>query len=582
MSAKFYTIGDHPVSYGGCIMREIGEGALRVSLDSTASEVPFDPDKVFAVTVTFSTPVTHEGTTASVFNLSLHAGDFVLFDGIREGIGYTLDMQPLSSADIDDGYYIESFPNPGSIKDATTAPASIVVGRAFGVLNLTRSVTGTGYDPSKFKFTVTFGRAVRYAVNGARIDSPLSSYTGSFASGASVILGYLPGGLSYTVTETPMSSTDILDGYSNGTVVGGSGDVSRESAANCELGYSYIDPIASLPERTIRFEFTNASYDPSVSFISGGQTYRWTRVSSSPNRWDCYCPGTDWTERFSSTTSVEDAHFEGQSTGDIHVLGANLSGVTNCTELFSWESRFTSIKGLFNTSSVTNTSRMFYDCERLTYVATFDTHNVTNMGGMFAACLRLESTPMLSTGKVTNMEFMFSGCIALVDVPLYDTKNVTNMGGMLAGCRALVDVPQYDTKNVTNMQDMFSECRSLKRVPQFNMAKVTNIAGMFDHCPLLEEAPSFMSGTVTSMSTLFYGCTSLTAIPAINVANIEDATRAFYNCRAIPSGILAMYQALSSTGKVDPTTGHDQCFYNCGIDTTTGAAELAQIPSDWK
>ena len=430
-----------------------------------------------------------------------------------------------------------------------------MVGRAFGVLNLTRSVTGTGYDPSKFKFTVTFGRAVRYAVNGVRIDSPLSSYTGSFASGASVILGYLPGGLSYTVTETPMSSTDILDGYSNGTVVGGSGDASRESAANCELGYSYIDPIASLPERTIRFEFTNASYDPSVSFISGGKTYRWTRVSSSPNRWDCYCPGTDWTERFSAT-SGQNVHFGGQSTGDIHVLGANLSGVTNCTELFSWENSFTSIKGLFNTSSVTNTHGMFYDCDRLTYAATFDTHNVTNMLHMFGSCVRLASAPMLSTGKVTDM------------------------GGMFDSCFDLVDVPQYDTKNVTNMQGMFSECRSLKRVPQFNMAKVTEIAGMFHLCPLLEEAPSFMSGTVTSMATAFSGCTSLTAIPAINVANVEYAAGAFYNCRSIPSGILAMYQALSSTGKVDPTIGHDQCFYNCGIDTTTGAAELAQIPSD--
>lgn len=557
MSAKVFTIGGHTISYGGCIMREIGEGALRVSLDSAASEVPFDPDKVFAVTVTFSAPVTHEGTTASVFNLSLHAGNFVLFDGIREGTGYTLDMQPLSSADIDDGYYIESFPNPGSIRDATTAPASIVVGRAFGVLNLIRSATGTGYDSSKFKFTVTFGRAVRYAVNGVRIDSPLSSYTGSFASGASVALGYLPGGLSYTVTETPMSSTDVLDGYSNGTVVGGSGDVSRESAANCELGYSYIDPIASLPEKTARFEFTDASYDPSVSFISGGKTYRWTRVSSSPNRWDCYCAGTNWTERFSAT-SDQNVHFAGQSTGDIHVLGANLSGVTTCDNLFSWENSFTSIKGLFNTSGVTNTYRMFCACTRLEYVSTFDTHNVTNMWNMFGSCLRLASAPMLSTGKVTNMEFMF------------------------ASCAALVDVPQYDTKNVTVMQGMFSECSSLKRVPQFNTAKVTNIAGMFDLCPLLEEAPSFTSGTVTSMTTAFYGCTSLTAIPAINVANVAYATRAFYNCRAIPSGILAMYQALSSTGKVDPTIGHDQCFYNCGINTTTGAAELAQIPSDWK
>ena len=31
-----------------------------------------------------------------------------------------------------------------------------------------------------------------------------------------------------------------------------------------------------------------------------------------------------------------------------------------------------------------------------------------------------------------------------------------------------------------------------------------------------------------------------------------------------------------------PPTQYSQAFWNCGIDTVTGAAELAQIPNDWK
>ena len=419
------------------------------------------------------------------------------------------------------------------------------------------SISGSGFDTTKqFGCTVTFNAVVPYTLDGVA-QTPASSVHLFLVKDQVVVLGNLPAGTTYSITEDPISPADQELGYSNGAVTGATGTIAEDTTSAAALGYAYVDPIASLPKRTIRFEFTNSSYDPSVSFISGDQTYRWTRVSSSPNRWDCYCPGTDWTERFSSTPD-NNVHFGGQSTGDIHVLGANLSEVTNCTDLFAWDSKFTSIKGLFNTSSVTNAKNMFYVCDRLTYVATFDTHNVTNMWGMFDNCVRLASAPVLSTEKVTNMSFMFNHC--------YD----------------LVDVPQYDTKNVTNMLSMFSECRSLKRVPQFNMAKVTNIDGMFSYCPLLEEAPSFMSGTVTSMAKAFYNCTSLTAIPAINVANIEDAFGTFYNCRAIPSGILAMYQALSSTGKVDPATRRERCFYNCGIDTTTGAAELAQIPSDWK
>lgn len=32
----------------------------------------------------------------------------------------------------------------------------------------------------------------------------------------------------------------------------------------------------------------------------------------------------------------------------------------------------------------------------------------------------------------------------------------------------------------------------------------------------------------------------------------------------------------------NPPTSHSSTFNNCGRDTTTGAAELAQIPSGWK
>jgi hypothetical protein len=41
-----------------------------------------------------------------------------------------------------------------------------------------------------------------------------------------------------------------------------------------------------------------------------------------------------------------------------------------------------------------------------------------------------------------------------------------------------------------------------------------------------------------------------------------------------------LYQQAST--QTNPPTNHDATFRSCGRDTTTGAAELAQIPSDWK
>jgi len=54
----------------------------------------------------------------------------------------------------------------------------------------------------------------------------------------------------------------------------------------------------------------------------------------------------------------------------------------------------------------------------------------------------------------------------------------------------------------------------------------------------------------------------------------------FKGCTGVESGALALYQQASSQDI--PPTYHYQTFYNCGSNTTTGAAELAQIPSDWK
>lgn len=47
----------------------------------------------------------------------------------------------------------------------------------------------------------------------------------------------------------------------------------------------------------------------------------------------------------------------------------------------------------------------------------------------------------------------------------------------------------------------------------------------------------------------------------------------------IDDGITEMYNYLSARTTL---TSHPQTFRNCGSNTQTGSAELAQIPSDWK
>lgn len=184
-----------------------------------------------------------------------------------------------------------------------------------------------------------------------------------------------------------------------------------------------------------------------------------------------------------------------------------------------------------------------------------------------------------NTSNITNMQSAFSSC-PLTSVPLFDTSNVTNMKYMFSGCTSLTSVPLFDTSNVTYMNCMFWGCTSLTSVPLFNTSKVRMMETMFSYCTSLTSVPLFDTSNNVNMAWMFNNCTSLTAVPLFDTSKVGNMQETFKNCSNVQSGALALYQQAST--QANPPTNHKQTFYNCGSNTTTGAAELAQIPSDWK
>ncbi len=79
---------------------------------------------------------------------------------------------------------------------------------------------------------------------------------------------------------------------------------------------------------------------------------------------------------------------------------------------------------------------------------------------------------------------------------------------------------------------------------------------------------------------MFSQCYALTSLPSFNLSKIEDCRDYAWRCYNVQSGILASYKQLSGRGMTPAQ--HNQTFYNCGVSSRTGSAELAQIPSDWK
>lgn len=69
-------------------------------------------------------------------------------------------------------------------------------------------------------------------------------------------------------------------------------------------------------------------------------------------------------------------------------------------------------------------------------------------------------------------------------------------------------------------------------------------------------------------------------IPLFDTTALTNVTNMFYECYKVEGGALALYQQMSTQTNVPDS--HRGCFKDCGSDTQTGSAELAQIPNGWK
>lgn len=182
------------------------------------------------------------------------------------------------------------------------------------------------------------------------------------------------------------------------------------------------------------------------------------------------------------------------------------------------------------------------------------------------------------TYENTDWSNLLNGQSDLIEVIDANTTGVTDMSYMFAYCEALTAVPLFDTSNVTNMDSMFHWCEALTAVPLFNTSNVTNMRSMLYVCASLTSVPLFDTSNVTNMRWVCTSCRSLTTVPLFDTSNVTDMSYMFQGCTSVQSGALALYQQASS--QATPPY-HDYTFTDCGIDTVTGAAELAQIPRRW-
>ena len=183
-----------------------------------------------------------------------------------------------------------------------------------------------------------------------------------------------------------------------------------------------------------------------------------------------------------------------------------------------------------------------------------------------------------NTSNVEYMNYMFSGCKALTSVPMFDTSSAISMYAMFENCTSLTTVPLFNTSSNYSIDRMFYNCTSLTSVPLFDTSNVVGMSEAFYNCYRLTELPLFNTSKVSDFRYMMYECNGLRHIPLFNTSSATNMDSMCQNCRNVESGALALYNQAKSQYPLS----HNRTLYQCGNETTTGYAELQQIPSGWK
>lgn len=285
--------------------------------------------------------------------------------------------------------------------------------------------------------------------------------------------------------------------------------------------YGIVEEPIILPNRTIRVEFSQG-YTPTQGLSR-------TQVSSNPNVWDITVNQQGFMQLFRNNEYL------------LKILACNTYGPGGY-----YEYMFT---------------QMCNSCPNLTKVPLFNLSNASNCVGMFSWCENLTSLPAFSFDSSVQNNWTDLELTSFCSWTKITSVNFTN-------CR-----PKYS-------DNMFAGCSELLAAPNIDLSLCTKIYSMFEECTKMRSSPDYDVHSANSISSIYENCTSLTTIPDLTVSTtMTNCHMAFAGCRNASGGILRMYNKLKDISTI---TDHAGCFWNCGVDSPTGAAELAQIPSDWK
>ena len=332
----------------------------------------------------------------------------------------------------------------------------------------------------------------------------------------------------------------------------------------------------------------------------------------------------------SSLTSLDVTHFNTANVTDMHYMFSNCVALTSLyltnfnTEkvtymygMFSSCSSLTTIyaSSKFVTTQVSNSSGMFYNCEKLKGEEEWTNDKATDKtfakieGGYFSGGIprvkyadgtltffltsketlgeneygiyglgakpdwvwknpnvtkvtKVVFDPAFANARPTKCNEWFQNYVNLTSIEgieYLNTSQVTDMHNMFYNCYHLqtTDFSGFDTRKVKDMSNMFYNCGSLKSldISNFNTSEVTNMRNMFYHCIGLTslDLSHLNTSKVSIMISMFQLCSNLLSVnlSGWDTRNVGSMDHMFEKCISLKTLDLSGFDTREKTCAMD-------------------------------
>ena len=415
------------------------------------------------------------------------------------------------------------------------------------------SISGSGFDTTKqFGCTITFSSVVPYTLDGVA-QTPASSVHLLLVKDQTALIGNLPVGTTYSIVEDTLSADDNARGYTNGTVTGATGTIAEDTTSTAALGYAYVAPPGDI---TVTCSCSGVESDP--YYEMGRIHFRFSpAVRYSVNGVRISQPSYYLHIELKSGESVvvgdiPDGTVYRVESGTNGQPAPHVSGYSGPSEGYTLASG-TMGPGTHVAATCTYTFTM----PAATVVFEFGSASYNPKTALPGPYSSGDSYIWRQLSASPN-RWMCQ------DTSPYDTSFARkfysgSMSSDLFVGAGGVDIIWIDFTGKTAPIYMFAETSVKSMGRWYNTSASTAASHMFERT-LITAIPS--------------------AIPA-PTNEWSDVSYMFNGCTAVASGIIAYYNKLVAA-KGTNRWATTACFRDCGSGTTTGAAELAQIPSSWK